>query len=80
MVDALRTAAKKGDVLQVLVFALDRLGRSLRQLLLLLDDLAASRCSVISLPESIDLSTPAGRLLVHLIATEITFAPRALAH
>jgi len=47
--------------------ALDRLGRSLRDLLLLLDDLAASGCSVISLMKSIDLST--GRLLVHLIAS-----------
>jgi hypothetical protein len=34
---------------------------------LVLDDLAASGCSVISLRESIDLSTPTGRLLVHLI-------------
>jgi DNA invertase Pin-like site-specific DNA recombinase len=51
-----------------MVFALDRLGRSLRDLLLLLDDLAAAGCSVISLRESIDLSTPTGRLLVHLIA------------
>jgi DNA invertase Pin-like site-specific DNA recombinase len=42
----------------VLVFALDRLGRSLRDLLLILDDLAAAGCSVISLRESIDLSTP----------------------
>lgn len=40
--DALRAAARKGEVRQVLVFALDRLGRSLRDLLLLLDDLAAS--------------------------------------
>lgn len=55
------------------MFALDRLGRSLRDLLLLLDDLAASGCSVISLRESIDLSTPTGRLLVHLIASRAEF-------
>lgn len=55
------------------MFALDRLGRSLRDLLLLLDDLAASGCSVISLRESIDLSTPTGRLLVHLIASLAEF-------
>lgn len=42
-------------------------------LLLLLDDLAASGCSVISLRESIDLSTPTGRLLVHLIASLAEF-------
>lgn len=57
----------------MLVFALDRLGRSLRDLLLLLDDLAASGCSVISLRESIDLSTSTGRLLVHLIASLAEF-------
>jgi DNA invertase Pin-like site-specific DNA recombinase len=45
----------------------------LRDLLLLLDDLAASGCSVISLRESIDLSTPTGRLLVHLIASLAEF-------
>ncbi len=52
--DRLRAAALAGEVRQVLVFALDRLGRSLRDLLLLFDDLAASGCSVISLRESID--------------------------
>ena len=71
--DALRAATRKGEVRQVLVFALDRLGRSLRDLLLLLDDLAASGCSVISLREAIDLSTPTGRLLVHLIASLAEF-------
>jgi DNA invertase Pin-like site-specific DNA recombinase len=71
--DQLRAAARKGEVRQVLVFALDRLGRSLRDLLLLLDDLAASGCSVISLREYIDLSTPTGRLLVHLIASLAEF-------
>ena len=71
--DRLRAAARKGEVRQVLVFALGRLGRSLRDLLLLLDDLAASGCSVISLRESIDLSTPTGRLLVHLAASLAEF-------
>jgi len=71
--DRLRAAARAGEVRQVLVFALDRLGRSLRDLLLLLDDLAAAGCSVISLRESIDLSTPTGRLVVHLIASLAEF-------
>jgi DNA invertase Pin-like site-specific DNA recombinase len=56
----------------VMVFGLDRLGRSLRDLLLLLDELAAAGCAVISLRESIDL-TPTGRLLVHLIAALAEF-------
>jgi DNA invertase Pin-like site-specific DNA recombinase len=71
--DELRGAVRRGEVQEVMVFALDRLGRSLRDLLLLLDDLAAAGCSVISLRESIDLSTPTGRLLVHLIASLAEF-------
>lgn len=71
--DAMRAAAKRGEVRQVLVFALDRLGRSLRDLLVLLDDLTAAGCAVVSLRESIDLSTPTGRLLVHLISALAEF-------
>ena len=51
-----------------MVAGLDRLGRSLRDLLVLLDELPAAGCAVISLRESIDLTTPTGRLLVHMIA------------
>jgi DNA invertase Pin-like site-specific DNA recombinase len=67
--DQFRQAARRGQVRQVLVFALGRLGRSLRDRLLLLDELAAAGCSVTRLRESIALSTPTGRLLVHLIAS-----------
>lgn len=56
-----------------MVFALDRLGRSLRDLLLLFDDLNAVGCAVISLRESIDLTTPSGRLLVHMLAALAEF-------
>jgi hypothetical protein len=41
--DAQLLGGQKGEVRQLLVFGLDRLGRSLRDLLLLLDDLQASR-------------------------------------
>ncbi|MGO9831783.1 MAG: recombinase family protein [Myxococcaceae bacterium] len=71
--DALKDAARRGEVRQVMVFALDRLGRSLRDLLLLLDELSAAGCAVISLRESLDLTTPTGRLLVHLVAALAEF-------
>jgi DNA invertase Pin-like site-specific DNA recombinase len=71
--DALKAALRAGEVRQVMVFALDRLGRSLRDLLVLLDDLTASGCAVVSLREAIDLSTPSGRLLVHLIGALAEF-------
>ena len=71
--DELKAAVNRGEVQAVMVFALDRLGRSLRDLLLLLDQLNAGGCSVISLRESIDLSTPTGRLLVHMIGALAEF-------
>lgn len=71
--DELKRAAKTGEISEVMVFGLDRLGRSLRDLLVLLDELAAAGCAVISLRESIDLTTPTGRLLVHLIASLAEF-------
>lgn len=71
--DALKRAVKAGEVREVMTYALDRLGRSLRDLLLLLDDLTAGGCAVISLRESIDLTTPSGRLLVHLLGALAEF-------
>lgn len=71
--DDLKAAVKRGEVREVMIFALDRLGRSLRDLLLLLDDLAAGGCAVISLRESIDLTTSTGRLLVHMIGALAEF-------
>jgi DNA invertase Pin-like site-specific DNA recombinase len=71
--DELKKVVRAGEVQQVMVFALDRLGRSLRDLLLLLDDLTASGCAVVSLRESIDLTTPTGRLLIHMIAALAEF-------
>ena len=56
-----------------MVVGLDRLGRSLRDLLVLLDELNAAGCVVISLREATDLTTPTGRLLVHSIAALAEF-------
>jgi len=56
-----------------MVVGLNRLGRSLRDLLVLLDELNAAGCALISLREAIDLTTPTGRLLAHLIAALAKF-------
>jgi DNA invertase Pin-like site-specific DNA recombinase len=71
--DQLRRAAKAGEVRLVMVAGLDRVARSLRDLLHLLDELTAAGCAIVSLRESIDLSTPSGRLLVQLIAAMAEF-------
>jgi len=54
-----------GDVL--VVWKLDRLGRSLRDLIALLDDLKTRGVAFRSLTESIDTATPTGRAMWHMI-------------
>jgi len=71
--DSLKRAARAGEVREVMVVGLDRLGRSLRDLLVLLDDLAAAGCSVVSLREGVDLSTPAGWLQVQILGALADF-------
>jgi putative DNA-invertase from lambdoid prophage Rac len=71
--DALKQAARQGRLRAVLVFALDRLGRSLRDLLLSSGRTSAAGCAVILLREALDLSTPTGRLLIHLVAALAEF-------
>jgi len=70
--DLLRDARRrKLDV--VVVWRLDRLGRSLRHLILVLDDLRALGVDFVSLNEGIDTSTPAGRLQLHVLGAIAEF-------
>lgn len=71
--DKLRSDARHGHVDAVLVVGLDRLGRSLADLLALLGELSSSGCAVASLREGIDLGTPAGRLQVQLLGAFAEF-------
>jgi DNA invertase Pin-like site-specific DNA recombinase len=70
--DELRAAVRRGEVTEVMATALDRLSRSLRDLLFLLDEWAATNpskttpCSVIVLREGIDFTTPTGRLMASI--------------
>ena len=58
-------ALKAGDVLTV--WKLDRLGRSLRDLIALLDDLKAKGAAFRSLTEAIDTETPTGRAMWQMV-------------
>ncbi len=58
-------ALKAGDVL--VVWKLDRLGRSLRDLIALLDDLKTRGVAFRSLTESIDTATPTGRAMWQMV-------------
>src|SRR5207249_6220495 len=62
---------RRFDVL--VCWRLDRLGRNLRHLILLLDDLQAVGVAFVSLAEGIDATTPAGRLQLHVLGAIAEF-------
>jgi DNA invertase Pin-like site-specific DNA recombinase len=57
----------------VLVWKIDRFGRSLKHLVNALADLAAVGVAFISLRDSLDLSTPSGRLMFQIIGAMAEF-------
>ena len=63
----LRKLMRSGDVL--VVVALDRLGRSLSEMVKLLDWIVAEGIELRSLREGIDLTTPTGRMLAGIFAS-----------
>jgi DNA invertase Pin-like site-specific DNA recombinase len=71
--DALVRDARRRHFDAVVVWRLDRLGRSLRHLIMLLDELTALGVSFVSLGEGIDTTTPAGRLQLHILAAIAEF-------
>ena len=72
MIDALRA----GDV--VVVQRLDRLGRSLKDLIELLDGFKAKHVQFISLNENIDTTTAVGELAFHVIGSIAQFERRLI--
>jgi DNA invertase Pin-like site-specific DNA recombinase len=62
---------RPGDV--VMVYKLDRLARSMRGLLAILDAITAAGASFRSLTESIDTGTPAGTMMMHMLGAMAQF-------
>lgn len=58
---------RKGDTL--VVWKLDRLGRSVKQLVTLIDQLNKQEVQFKSITDSIDTSTPSGRFFFHVMAS-----------
>ncbi len=65
----LRADARAKKFSTVLIYKLDRLVRSVRWLGELIDEFDRLRMALVSLSESIDGSTPAGRLLTNLLGS-----------
>lgn len=62
---------RKGDVL--VVWKLDRLSRSLRDLLMIMEKIQESKSGFKSLTESIDTTTPAGRMMMQMVGSFAEF-------
>lgn len=66
--DEMLRDAKRGRFSVLLTWKLDRLGRSLSNLLRLLEDLRTWNVGLVSYSESLDLDSPSGRLMYQLIS------------
>lgn len=71
--DAMMIAARRRQIDAVVVWKLDRLGRSLGHLVTLLDELTSLGVAFVSLGEAIDMTTPAGRLQAHILSAMAEF-------
>ena len=67
--DRLLSDVRSGKVNRVCVWRLDRLGRTAKGLMTLLDELNVMRVGFVSLREGFDLSTPAGRLMAGVLSS-----------
>jgi DNA invertase Pin-like site-specific DNA recombinase len=65
----LEAAIRKGQVSAVVVWRIDRLGRTAKGLTALFDDLRERKVNLVSLKDGLDLSTAAGRLMANVLAS-----------
>ena len=77
--DVLLKDAKRRKFDVLVCWRLDRLGRSLRHLILLLDELQALGVAFVSLNEGIDATTPAGRLQLNILGSIAQFERERIA-
>ena len=65
----LESAIDAGQVSTVVVWRLDRLGRTASGLTALFEKLALRKVGLVSIKDGLDLSTPAGRLMANMLAS-----------
>jgi DNA invertase Pin-like site-specific DNA recombinase len=71
--DAMLRDARRRRFDVLVCWRLDRLGRNLKHLITLLEDLQALGVAFVSLNEGIDATTPAGRLQMHILGAIAEF-------
>jgi DNA invertase Pin-like site-specific DNA recombinase len=71
--DELVTDARRRRFDVLVYWRLDRLGRNLKHLITLLDELKALGVAFVSLAEGIDATTPAGKLQMHILGAIAEF-------
>jgi putative DNA-invertase from lambdoid prophage Rac len=71
--DELLASARRGELDAILVWKLDRWGRSVADLVSTLNELTALGVTFVSLTEALDLSTPSGRALAGMLAVFAEF-------
>ena len=65
--------ARKGRINVVLVYKLDRFSRSLKDIILTIDEFKELNVDFVSITESIDTSTPIGKVMFHIIGAFAEF-------
>lgn len=69
----LEAALHRGELGTIVVWRLDRLGRTAKGLTALFADLADRKVNLVSLKDGLDLATPAGRLMANVLASVAQF-------
>lgn len=66
---AIEDGIRTGKIKTVVVWRMDRLGRTVSGLSKLFDEFAERKVNLVSLKDGVDLSTPAGRLMANVLAS-----------
>jgi len=72
----LEEAIRTGKASQLVVWRLDRLGRTASGLTALFDELRERKVNLVSIKDGLDLSTSAGRLMANVLASVASTKPR----
>ncbi len=67
--NAVEEGIRKSKISKLVVWRLDRLGRTAKGLTALFEDLRERKVNLVSLRDGLDLNTPAGRLMANVLAS-----------